>query len=62
MRDYQRQLDAQRESLVSRRDDDADFRDKMTSKNRLLNAALEENRVSGLYFLINLSSLAIFFF
>ena len=45
IRDYQRQIESQRETLLAKKDDDSDYRDKMTSKNRLLTAALDENRV-----------------
>ena len=43
--DYRRQIEAQRETFLSRQDDDREVQSKMTSKNKLLNAALEENRV-----------------
>lgn len=46
IRDFQRQVESQRETMLSKRDEDMDFRDKMTQKNKLLAAALEENRVT----------------
>lgn len=45
IRDYQRQLENQREVSLAKRDEDTDFRTKMAQKNKLLNAALEENKV-----------------
>ena len=46
IRDYQRQLEAQRETMVTKRDEDAEYHDRIKSKNRLLNEALDENKVS----------------
>ena len=47
--DMKRQLEAQRDAMIGRRDGDGDIKDKITQKNLLLNAALDENRVSGAY-------------
>ena len=44
-RDYQRQLEAQRETMLAKRDEDFEVRDKISNKNKLLNMALEENKV-----------------
>ncbi|XP_066265930.1 centrosomal protein of 290 kDa-like [Branchiostoma lanceolatum] len=41
-RDYQNQLDSQRETLMMRRGDDVENRDKMRGKNRLIAEQLEE--------------------
>ena len=46
IRDYQRQVEAQRESMLAKRDEDFEVRDKISGKNKLINMALEENRVS----------------
>ena len=45
MRDLQRQLDAQRETMLSKQDGDKEVAKKIKDKNVLLNAALDENRV-----------------
>lgn len=42
-------MDVQRDSILAKRDDDKDVQDKMYSKNKLLNVAMEENRVSFAY-------------
>ena len=47
IRDYQRQLESQRESLLMRRGEDVEARDKITQRNKDLINALDENRVSG---------------
>ena len=49
IRDYQRQLDAQRETMVTRRDDNDAVRETIAKKNRMLSDALEENRVSPVF-------------
>jgi hypothetical protein len=46
IRDYQRQVEAQRESMLAKRDEDFEVQDKISGKNKLINMALEENRVS----------------
>ena len=46
IRDYQRQLEAQRETMLAKRDEDFEVRDKISSKNKLINMALEENKVN----------------
>ena len=46
IRDYQRQLEAQRETMVTKRDEDAAHYDHIKKKQDLLNEALDENRVS----------------
>lgn len=45
MRDLQRQIEQQRESMVMRRGDDADFKGKMSKKNKELSEYLDEIRV-----------------
>ncbi|KAM7435378.1 hypothetical protein ABFA07_014699 [Porites harrisoni] len=45
MRDLQRQIEQQRESMVMRRGGDADFKDKMSKKNKELSEYLDEIRV-----------------
>ena len=45
IRDYQRQLEAQRETMVTKRDEDAEYHDRLKNKNRLLSEALDENKV-----------------
>ena len=45
IRDLQRQLDAQRETMVAHRDDDDGVKEKISKKNKLLSEALDENRV-----------------
>ena len=46
LRDYQRQVEAQRDTMAARQDVDTEYQSKLTSKTRLLNAALDENAVS----------------
>jgi len=46
IRDYQRQLEAQRETMVTKRDEDVAHYDRIKKKQDLLNEALNENRVS----------------
>ena len=46
LRDYQRQMESQRESLLQRRGDDMDYADKLRQKNRELNNQMEEIQVS----------------
>ena len=45
IRDYQRQLENQRETLISKREGDQVTRTAMTEKVKLLNEAMDENRV-----------------
>jgi centrosomal protein CEP290 len=49
IRDFQRQVESQRDTMLAKRDEDFEFRDKITQKNKLLTVALEENRVSFFY-------------
>ena len=51
VRDYQRQLEAQRETMLAKRDEDFEVRDKISNKNKLINVALEENRVRTFSFI-----------
>ena len=46
LRDYQRQMESQRESMLQRRGDDVEFQDKLRGKNRELNDQLEEIQVT----------------
>ena len=45
IRDFQRQVESQRETVVGRYDKEREIQEKMTERNRLLNEALEENKV-----------------
>jgi len=45
MRDLQRQIEQQRESMVMRRGDDSDFKDKMSKKNKELTEYLDEIKI-----------------
>lgn len=45
LRDYQRQMESQRESLLQKRGDDVEYQDKLRQKNRDLNEQLEEIQV-----------------
>ncbi len=57
IRDYQRQLESQREAMITKRDDDVGQRDRLTQKNKLLVAALEENRVCTSAHLLDLPAM-----
>lgn len=50
MRDRERQLEAHRETMLSKQDTDAEVRGRMKEKNQLLNDALTQNKVSVLNF------------
>lgn len=56
IRDYQRQLEAQRETMVTTRDEDAKHHDRLESKNCQLNEALDQNEVSDWWKLISIFS------
>jgi len=45
MRDYQRQLETQRETLISKHEGDQLTRTEMNKKIKLLNETMDENRV-----------------
>ena len=45
IRDFQRQIESQRETVVGRYDKEREIQERMTERNRLLNEALEENKV-----------------
>jgi len=45
MRDLQRQIEQQRESMVMRRGDDSEFKDKMSKKNKELTEYLDEIKI-----------------
>ena len=47
LRDYQRQMESQRESLRMRRGDDVEYQDKIRQKNREINQQLEEIKVKS---------------
>ena len=45
IRDYQRQLEAQRETMMTRRIEDQDYKDRMKTKNKDIAQAFEEIQV-----------------
>lgn len=54
LRDYQRQMESQRESLLQKRGDDVEYQDKLRQKNRDLNEQLEEIQVCNRHFDMNI--------